>query len=105
MTMTRKTAVIIGALLLGISATAFAFTRPPRVSWIPEELKPASIAPGSSASYTLTLKHTGILPIPATNQLRIVAEGDIIAFITITQPSFPPVFKRGNQVTVTRTVT
>jgi hypothetical protein len=93
--------ISIGILLLFAS---LAYALPPRVSWTPAELKPASIAPGQSASYTLKLKHTGILPIPATNQLRIVAEGAIVPFVTLTQPNFPSMFKRGNEVSVRVTV-
>lgn len=62
------------------------------------------MAPGTSANHTVVLKHTGILPIPFTNQLRIVAEGAIAPFVTITQSKFPVVFKRGNEVTVPITI-
>lgn len=98
--MTRKKILIVsvGAVLVLVSGLAYALSS--SVSWTPMELKPASIAPGQSMSYTLTLKHTGILPITPTNQLRIVAEGDIAPFVTLTQPTFPPSFKRGNEVTV-----
>jgi hypothetical protein len=98
--MNKRKSILIGIALLLISGTVFAFTFPPRVSWNPAELKPASIAPGQSASFQFTLTNTGFLPIPATNQLRIVAEGNIAPFVTFTQPTFPPVFKRGNQVTI-----
>lgn len=94
----KVTSVLLGLFLLVLAGTVYAF--PPRVSWIPAELKPSSTAPGESAAYTVTLKHTGLLPIPATNQLKVVAEGGIASFLTINQPSFPPVFKRGNQVIV-----
>jgi hypothetical protein len=98
--MNKHKSILIGIALLLISGTVFAFTFPPRVSWNPAALKPASIAPGSTASFQFTLTNTGFLLIPATNQLRIVAEGNIAPFITFTQPTFPPVFKRGNQVTI-----
>jgi hypothetical protein len=98
--MNKRKSILIGIALFLISGTVFAFTFPPRVSWDTAALKPASIAPGSTASFQFTLTNTGFLPIPATNQLRIVAEGNIAPFITFTQPTFPPVFKRGNQVTI-----
>ncbi|MCI0615477.1 hypothetical protein L0244_21005 [bacterium] len=94
--------VSLGAFL--ILASGIAYALPPRVSWIPPELKPESVAPGSSASYTVVLKHTGILPIPLARQLRVVAEGDIVPFVSITQPTFPLVFRRGNMVNVGVTV-
>jgi hypothetical protein len=100
MKMNKRKSVILGAFLLLISGTALAFVLPSRVSWNPAQLNPASIAPGQTASFQLTLTHAGILPIPATNQLKVVAEGNIAPFVTLTQPSFPPVFKRGNQVNV-----
>ena len=99
----KKFLIIVGVTLALFAGLAFAL--PPRASFIPSELKPWSIAPGVSTSYTVILKHTGILPIPATNQLRITAEGDIANYVTITQPFFPSVFKRGNQVNVVINVT
>jgi hypothetical protein len=39
-----------------------------------------------------------------TNQLRVIAEGDIAPFVTLIQSSFPLVFKRGDAVTVRVTV-
>ena len=98
--MNKRKSILIGIALLLISGTVFAFTFPPRVSWNPSTLNPASIAPGNTASFQFTLTNTGLLPIPATNQLKIVAEGDIVPFVTFNQPTFPPVFKRGNQVTI-----
>ena len=95
----KTLSIMLGMLLLIVGSTAFA-ALPPRISWTPVQLAPASMAPGTSANYTVVLKHTGILPILATSQLRIVAEGAIKPFVTITQPKFPLVFKRGDQVTV-----
>lgn len=95
---------IIGVLLTLFVAGA-AWALPPRVSWEPARLAPSSIAPGESATFSVTLKHTGILPIPATPQLRIVPEGQIAPFVRVTPPSFPPVFKRGGKVTVEVRVT
>jgi hypothetical protein len=99
MKMNTRKSVIIGALLLLISGMAFA-ALPSRVSWNPAQLNPGSLTPGQTASFQFTITHTGILPIAATNQLRIVAEGSITPFVTLTQPTFPPVFKRENQVTM-----
>lgn len=102
--MLNKTlSVLLGMLLLIVGSATYA-ALPPSISWTPAQLAPASLAPGTSANYTVVLKHTGILPIPATNQLRIIAEGASAPFITITQPKFPPVLKRGNQVTVPITI-
>lgn len=99
--MNKRTSILIGAILILVSGTALALVLPPRVSWNPSTLNPASIAPGTSASFQFTLTHTGILlPIAATNELKIVTEGNIAPFVTLTQPIFPPVFKRGNQVTI-----
>jgi hypothetical protein len=103
MKMNKRKSILLGAFLLLLSGTALAVL-PPRISWNPSTLNPASIAPGTTASFQLTLTHTGILPIPATNQLRIVAEGAVVPFVTVTQPTFPPVIKRGNQVRVNITV-
>ena len=99
----KTLSIMLGMLLLIAGSAAYA-ALPPRINWTPAQLAPASMAPGTSTSHTVVLKHTGILPIPFTNQLRIVAEGAIVPFVTITQPKFPPVFKRGNQVTVPITV-
>ena len=95
--------ILIGMLLLMVGSAASA-ALPPRISWTPAQLTPASMAPGTSTSHTVVLKHTGILPIPFTNQLRIVAEGAVAPFVTITQPKFPALFKRGNQVTFQVTI-
>ena len=94
----KTLSILLGILLLIVGSAAYA-ALPPRISWTPAQLAPASLAPGTSANYTVVLKHTGILPILATNQLRIAAEGEIKPFVTITQPKFPLVFKRGDQVT------
>lgn len=99
--MKKRLLVIFGAVVAVLFfGMVFAATVSRRVSWSPEELKPNSIVPGGSASYTVVLKHTGLLPIGATNQLRVVAEGDMASLVTITQPAFPSVFKRGNEVNV-----
>ena len=99
----KTLSILLGILLLIVGSAAYA-ALPPRISWTPAQLAPASLAPGTSANYTVVLKHTGILPILATNQLRIAAEGEIKPFVTITQPKFPLVFKRGDQVTVSITI-
>ena len=102
--MLNKTlSILLGMLLLIVGSAAYA-ALPPRISWTPAQLTPASMSPGTSTSHTVVLKHTGILPIPFTNQLRIVAEGAIAPFVTITQPKFPALLKRGNQVTFQVTV-
>jgi hypothetical protein len=90
--------IMLGTLLFMLGSAAYA-ALPSRISWTPAQLSPAGMAPGTSTSHTIVLKHTGILPIPFTNQLRIVAEGAIAPLITITQPRFPSLFKRGDQVT------
>ena len=97
--MKKKSALILGLILLLVGGVAYA-ELPPRVSWTPGQLKPVSIAPGGSASYNFTLTHTGILPVLFTHQLRVVAEGSIVPYVTITQPKFPSVFKKGNQATL-----
>lgn len=99
----KTLSIMLGMLLLIVGSAAYA-ALPPRVSWTPAQLTPASMEPGTSMSHTVVLKHTGILPIPATNQLRIVVEGAIAPSVTIIQPQFPSVFKRGNQVTVPITI-
>lgn len=99
---TKKILLITGLLVLLFTATAWAI--PPRVSWQPEQLIPYSIAPGESREFVVTLKHTGFLPIP-TQQLQVVAEGNAASFVTIAQPSWPPVLKRGNTVDVKLRVT
>lgn len=95
---------VIG-VLLSLFVVGAAWALPPRVSWEPERLAPASLAPGESATYSLTLVHTGFLPIPATRQLRIVPEGAIAHYVTVIPPVFPPVLKRGDRVSVQVTVT
>ncbi len=104
MRITKHISLLLGLLLLMLGSAAYA-ALPPRISWTPAQLTPASMAPGTSTTHTVVLKHTGILPIPFTNQLRIVAEGAIAPFVTIAQPKFPALFKRGNQVTFQVTIT
>ena len=110
----KTLSIMLGMLLLIVGSAAFGAlpppiqinpygALPPRVSWTPAQLTPI-MATGTSTSHTVVLKHTGLLPILATNQLRIVAEGAIKPFVKIIQPKFPSVFKRGNQVTVPITV-
>ena len=105
MKMNKRKSTLLGLALFLISGVVLAVTLPPKISWNPAQLNPASIAPGQTASFSVALIHTGILPIPATNQLRVVAEGDILPFVTVTQPTFPPVIKEGNSVNINLTVT
>ncbi len=72
---------------------------PPRITWTPNPLVTESITPGESATYTVTFKNTGYLPIPVTNQLRVVPEGDIAKYVTVVPPKFPSIVKRGQSVT------
>lgn len=92
-------------VLLSLFVVGAAWALPPRVSWEPARLAPASLAPGESATYSVTLIHTGFLPIPATKQLRIVPEGALAHYVTVIPPAFPPVLKRGDCVSVQVTVT
>jgi hypothetical protein len=103
--MNKRKSILICIALLLISGTAFSFTLPPRVSWNPTELKPASIAPGSTASFQFTLTNTGFLPIPATNQLKVLPSAELLPYVTVTPPTFPQVIKRGNSVNMNITVT
>lgn len=90
--------LVLGSLLL-LLAVGTAGALPPRITWDPNSLVTAEIAPGEGASYTVTLKNTGLLPILAAYQLRIVAEGGIVPYATIEQPKFPNTFKPGQSVT------
>lgn len=89
--------VLCSALLLLVVGTAGAL--PPRITWNPNPLVTEEMAPGDEASYSVTLKNTGLLPILAAYQLQIVAEGAIVPYVTIAQPKFPNTFKRGQAVT------
>lgn len=89
--------LVLGSVLLLAVGTAGAL--PPRITWDPNPLVTEEIAPGEEASYSVTLTNTGYLPILAAYQLRIVAEGDIVPYLTIEQPKFPSTFKRGQSVT------
>ncbi len=93
-------------VLLGLVPLVFlmlfagvAVALPPRITWTPNPLVTNSISPGESVTYTVAFKNTGYLPIPVTNQLRIVPEGDIAKYVTVVPPKFPPVVKRGQSVT------
>ena len=93
-------------VLLGLVPVVFlmlfagvAVALPPRITWTPNPLVTNSISPGESVTYTVAFKNTGYLPIPVTNQLRIVPEGDIAKYVTVVPPKFPPVVKRGQSVT------
>lgn len=86
--------------VLFLVAIPAAWALPPRVSWQPDHLDFGSLTPGISATYSVMLTETGILPIVATNQLRIVPDGAVAPYITVTPPVFPSVFKRGDQVQV-----
>lgn len=94
----------VATLALFLTTTA-AWALPPRISWEPNRFAPVSVAPDERAAFPVTFVHTGVLPIPATNQLRVIAEGEIAPFVSIEQPAFPPVLKRGDRVTVMVTVT
>ncbi len=101
----KTLSIMLGMLLFIVGSAAYA-ALPPRITWSPAQFAPASMSPGGTASYTVSLKHTGILPIPLTNQLRIVAEGDIAPFVVISQSTFPRIFfNRGDEVTFQVTVT
>lgn len=101
--MLTKKKSLLAILVLFLAATA-AWALPPRVNWLPERLAPGSVAPGETAAFSVVLAHTGILPIPATGQLRVVAEGEIVPFVSVGQPAFPLVLKRGARIPVTVTV-
>jgi hypothetical protein len=94
---TKKILLVTGLFVLLFATTAWATS--PRVSWQPAQLIPNSIAPGESREFVVTLKNAGFLPIP-TQQLQIVATGNIVPFLVITQPNWPPVLKRGKTVDV-----
>ena len=100
-------AVLFGAALIAVflfySSPAPAKS-PSRVSWDPPQLATQSMAPGESASYTVVLKNSGAKKIKAKKGLRIVAEGDIAPFVTISQPTFPKKLLSGDEVTVEVTV-
>lgn len=89
--------------LLLLLAVGAAYAVPSTVTWVPA---PATwvVTPGEQGTYSEVLTHTGIYPIPIAQQLRVVAKGAIAPYVTITQPTFPTMFKRGNQVTVGITV-
>ncbi len=99
-------------VLLGLVPVVFlmlfagvAVALPPRITWTPNPLVTNSISPGESVTYTVAFKNTGYLPIPVTNQLRIVPEGDIAKYVTVVPPKFPPVVKPGQSVTFDVAVT
>lgn len=99
-------------VLLGLVPVVFlmlfagvAVALPPRITWTPNPLVTESIAPGESATYTVTFKNTGYLPIPVTNQLRVVPEGAIAPYVTVVPPKFPSVVKPGQSVTFDVAVT
>jgi len=94
----KRLLLVLGSvLLLLVVGTAGAL--PPRITWNPNPLVTEEIAPGEEVSYAVTLKNTGLIPILAASQLRIVAEGAIVPYVTIEQPKFPSTFKRGQAVT------
>ncbi len=99
----NKLFVIVGVILLLISSSVFAHYK--RVSWIPTELKPISVAPGESLFVELTLKNTSWLHMRTPQQLQVVVEGEIAPYISITQPDFRGGFKRGEEVIVGITIT
>jgi len=103
MNMLTKKKSLLAILALSLIVTA-AWAFPPRVSWQPESIAPGSVAPGAQTVFSVTLIHTGILPIPATGQLRVVAEGEIAPFVSIGRPIFPSVLKRGSRIPVMVTV-
>lgn len=93
----------VATLALFLIATA-AWALPPRINWEPNRFAPISVAPDERVVFPVTLIHNGILPIPATGQLRVIAEGEISPFVSIGQPTFPPVLKRGDRIPVMVTI-
>lgn len=82
-----------------VGSTAYVMHKwPARISWNPDQQVTVSVAPGEQATYSVALTHTGYFPITNTQNLQIVAKGDIAPYVTITQPSFPSVFSRGDTV-------
>ncbi len=92
----RSPLVAVAGLLLLVASATYAL--PPRISWDPDPLV-ASIPTGEEVTYAVTLTNTGYFRIPATRQLEIAAKGLIAPYVTIEQPDFPRVFRRGDQVT------
>lgn len=104
--MFRAKKVLIALVVFLISTAAWALT--PRFTWSYDVFVPESIAPGQNVAYSITLRHTGIVPLAPTQQLRVVATGDIAPYMTIVQPSWPaspslggPPVLRGNEVDIT----
>ncbi len=100
MTLNKKISRIVVIAGLFVLLLVTATWASPDITWQPQRLVPESVAPQESREFLVTLQHTGFLPIPATHQLKIITEGNIASFITITQPNWPSVLKRGNEVTV-----
>lgn len=92
--------VVLLMLFAGVSVAL-----PPRITWTPSPLVMEGIAGGEQKTYAITFKNTGYLPIPLTNQLRIVPEGDIAKYVTVVPPKVPPVVKSGQSVTFDIAVT
>ena len=55
--------ILLGMLLLIMGSAAYA-ALPPRISWTPAQLRLESMAPGTSTSHTVVLKHTGFAESP-----------------------------------------
>lgn len=94
----KRLLFVVGPALL-VLAFGPAGALPPRITWNPNPLVTEAIAPGDEASYTVTLKNTGLLPILAGYQPQIVVQGAIDPDEDIVRPKFPNPFKPGQSVT------
>jgi hypothetical protein len=96
-----KIIAITGITLALVSIGAWATSA--TVSWNPNRLAPASITPGESMNATVVFTNKGPSSING-KKLALEIRGEVKTLVSLTQPNFPQMIKKGENVSVNLSV-
>jgi hypothetical protein len=99
MKMNHKTKLLALAGIILALASAGAWATSAAIVWNPDRLAPASVAPEESLSATVVFTNKGPSTINGA-KLSLEVRGDAKTFVSLTQPNFPQVIKKGESVPV-----
>lgn len=93
-----KTKLALALMLFALCTTAYAKTS--HIVWDPGELNPPSVAPGESATYTVSLRNAGPDTFE-TKHVKVAVSGDVASVLSVRKTEFPKKMKRGESIRLT----